>query len=383
MKSIDSDRPLKILRVAQVQRNRIGGMSRTLFLTGDALEALGHSVDYWFEEDLKVALPPQLWRFVAPWKLWRRLAAELRRGTCWDIVEFHEPIGAFLTALPIGSTRSVALSYGLEERSHFAFLEYRQRANIPVSFKQRYSPLTVVWQAQRSVRHADHVLCSNSIDVRYLVNDGVDPTRVTRHFSGVESVFLKTDFRPAESRSRILFVGTWIDRKGIREIVPAVSALLREDSKLTFTAAGTGIPEGQVLEGFDPILRHRIRVISKIEGSDTLIRLYGEHAVLVLASYFEGHPLVLVEAAAQGLPAVGTDIGGISDFITHGQDGLIIPVAAPLELEAALRRMLKNPELRNRFGTALRIKALGFTWEASARNIEAAFRTTLRQTHRR
>ena len=45
--------------------------------------------------------------------------------------------------------------------------------------------------------------------------------------------------------------------------------------------------------------------------------------------------------------------------------------------------MLKNPELRNRFGTALRLKARGFTWEASARNIEAAFRTTLRQNHRR
>ena len=72
MSQTGEPKPMRIRRVAQVERNRTGGMSRTMFLTGDELERLGHSVDYWFLEDLPVAVPPQLWRFATPWKLRRK-----------------------------------------------------------------------------------------------------------------------------------------------------------------------------------------------------------------------------------------------------------------------------------------------------------------------
>lgn len=374
---------MKILRVAQVARNRTGGMSRTLFLTGDELERRGHSVDYWFEEDLQVTLPPQLWRFATPWKIRRRLEAERRAGREWDIVEIHEPLGVCLTPFRSGRPRLVALSFGLEERSRLASLDYRRRVGIPVSLKDRYSPLTVVWQAMWTTRHVDHVLCSNPTDIAHLVTRGVDARRLTRHFSGVERAFLETEPPPHSQRRGLLFVGTWIDRKGIRELVPAVTELLRRHPDLTFTAAGTVLPDATVLGAFDPGVRDRVRVVRRLEGTEALIRLYGSHSILVLPSYFEGHPLVLVEAAAQGMAVVGTDVGGIGDFLVDGEDGRVVPVADAVRLAQALETLVTNPDLRARFGAALRRKAAGFTWAAAARNIEGAYRKALEMPRNR
>jgi glycosyltransferase involved in cell wall biosynthesis len=382
MSQTGEPKPMRILRVAQVERNRTGGMSRTMFLTGDELERLGHSVDYWFLEDLPVAVPPQLWRFATPWKLRRKLAAERHAGREWDIVEVHEPLGALLTVFRTGRSRLVALSYGLEERSRLASLDYRTRAGIPISLKERYSPLTVVWQSMWTTHHVDHVLCSNPTDIAHLVSKGLDPLRLTRHFSGVERAFLEAQPPPCDQRRGILFVGNWIQRKGIRELVPAVTELLRRHPDLTFTAAGTILPDEVVLGAFDPSVRGRIRVVRRLEGTKALIELYGSHAVLVLPSYFEGHPLVLVEAAAQGLPVVGTQIGGIGDFLTDGEDGFLVPVADPVRLGKALGTLVEQPELRARFGVALRRKAAAFTWEAAARNIEGAYRKALAMPRR-
>ncbi len=372
-----SDRPLRILRIAQVVRNRSGGMSRTMFLTGDELERRGHTVDYWFEEDIPMALPPQLWRFVAPWQVRRQLLRERRAGREWDVIEVHEPLGTLLVSRRRIRSRIVVLSFGLEERSRLASLDYRQRKGIPISLKDRYSPLTVVWQAQWATRHADHVLCSNPADRGHLVAAGVDPRRVTRHFSGVEREFLEAEPSPASGRSGILFLGTWMDRKGVRDLAPAVSEVLRRHPDWTFTAAGGLKTAPRVLEDFDPSLHPRIRVLPEVRGTEALIRLYASHAVFALPSYFEGHPLVLVEAAAQGLAVVGTAIGGIGDFLSDGEDGLVVPVSAPVRLAAALDRLVSDADLRARFGGALRRKAAGFTWEAAARNIETAYRTAL------
>ena len=374
---LPADRPLRILRIAQVLRNRSGGMSRTMFLTGDELERRGHTVDYWFEENLPMRLPPQLWRFVAPWQVRRQLLRCRREGREWDVVEVHEPLGSLLVVGRRLRSRIVVLSFGLEERSRLASLDYRRRKGIPVSIKDRYSPLTVVWQAQLATRRADHVLCSNPTDRDHLVAAGVDPRRVTRHFSGVEREFLQAEPPSTSERSGILFLGTWMDRKGVRDLAPAVSEILRRHPDWTFTAAGCLKTAPRVLEDFEPSLHPRIRVIPEVRGTEALIRLYASHAVFALPSYFEGHPLVLVEAASQGMAVVGTAIGGIGDFLSDGEDGLVVPVSDPVRLGEALGRLVSDADLRSRLGAALRRKAAGYTWEAAARNIETAYRTAV------
>ncbi len=74
--------------------------------------------------------------------------------------------------------------------------------------------------------------------------------------------------------------------------------------------------------------------------------------VVVLASRHEGLGLVLLEAAQFGVPAVATRVGGISDVVTDGETGLLVPAGDAVALADALRRMLTDLSLRERLGRA-------------------------------
>ena len=64
--------------------------------------------------------------------------------------------------------------------------------------------------------------------------------------------------------------------------------------------------------------------------------------VYCLASSFEGLPLSLLEAMLVGLPAVGTEINGTRDVITHEENGLLVPSDNPEELAKALLRIIND-----------------------------------------
>jgi glycosyltransferase involved in cell wall biosynthesis len=71
-------------------------------------------------------------------------------------------------------------------------------------------------------------------------------------------------------------------------------------------------------------------------------------SLLVLPSQAEGFGLVLIEAMAAGVPVVATNVPGIRDVVRHEQTGLLVPVASPTELAAAIKRLLDDHELRQR-----------------------------------
>ncbi len=372
---------MRILRIADIPNNRTGGMSRTMHCTGDVLTAAGHQVHYLFGEDFDVAGPVQLRRFTVPLKIPALIRDHAQRGRRYDVVEIHEPLAApysWQRRRNHGLPPLVVFSYGLEERSHPALLNYRRLKGLPVSLKNRYSPLTVVWQAKYAVRHADHVICSNSEDVRHLQAAGVGSERLTQHHSGVEPEFLAAGNAEANPhRAGILFLGSWLPRKGILDLIPAVSAVMRDHPALRFTAAGCGVAAAQVWSNFPVALHPRIQVVPSITDNRRLIELYRTHAILALPSYFEGQPLVMIEAAALGLAIVTTAICGMVDFVTDAENGLTVPVGDVASLTDRLNRLAADPDLAQRLGAAGRRKAAQFTWASAARKILGAYERAL------
>ena len=72
--------------------------------------------------------------------------------------------------------------------------------------------------------------------------------------------------------------------------------------------------------------------------------------LLVLPSYTEGLPLVILEAMAAGLPVVATPVGGIPEVVIHQETGFLVPVENVQALGDAILRLLQNPLLRNEMG---------------------------------
>ncbi|HEY7106786.1 MAG TPA: glycosyltransferase, partial [Acidimicrobiia bacterium] len=98
----------------------------------------------------------------------------------------------------------------------------------------------------------------------------------------------------------------------------------------------------------------RVVLLGQREDVD---ELYAAMDVFALASYREGFPRSAMEAAAMGLPIVATDIRGCRQVVDDGENGLLVPARDAGALHSALRRLVEDPGLRRRFGTAGRHRA--------------------------
>ena len=137
---------------------------------------------------------------------------------------------------------------------------------------------------------------------------------------------------PAEP-PHVLFAGRLSPEKGVEELA----------------AAADGLPI--VVTGDGP-LRHVLPQTLGFVPRDELHRLYEEAAVLACPSRREGFGVVCAEGMARGRPAVASAVGGLLDLVRDGETGLLVPPRDPAALRAALERLLADPELRHRLGTA-------------------------------
>jgi glycosyltransferase involved in cell wall biosynthesis len=96
--------------------------------------------------------------------------------------------------------------------------------------------------------------------------------------------------------------------------------------------------------------------------------------VVVHASNREPFGIVVVEAMAMGQSVIAGSAGGPSQIITDGRDGLLVDYEDVPGLEAAVRRLLRDPQLRSELGSAARDRAQDFSSERYAEGVLEALR---------
>jgi glycosyltransferase involved in cell wall biosynthesis len=89
-----------------------------------------------------------------------------------------------------------------------------------------------------------------------------------------------------------------------------------------------------------------------------LENVYGAVDIVALSSRNEGTPVALIEAMAAGRAVVATEVGGVPDLITHGENGLLVPPGDPRALADALIELSNQPTKRQQFGTAGRERVM-------------------------
>lgn len=100
--------------------------------------------------------------------------------------------------------------------------------------------------------------------------------------------------------------------------------------------------------------------------------LLAASSVLVLPSYSESHPLVILEAMAAGVPVIATNVGGIPEIISHEKNGLLIPLDDPNSLAREIARLLEDAEFRGQLiQNAKRTVREKFSLDKMARTIES------------
>jgi len=93
----------------------------------------------------------------------------------------------------------------------------------------------------------------------------------------------------------------------------------------------------------------------------------------------DGLPNVIVEASSQALVCISTDISGIPELLTDGENGLVVPPENPQALAVALEEVIRDPALRQRLGQAAERKVRGhFDHQTSIHQLSGLFETEWR-----
>jgi phosphatidylinositol alpha-1,6-mannosyltransferase len=182
----------------------------------------------------------------------------------------------------------------------------------------------------------------------------------------------------SSGRIRALTVSRIDPRKGLRALPAAVAALVREGVDLSLDLIGPTI--GLIGDDEREAIRReaaalgvgdRVNLIGPVP-LDRLMAKYRDYDIFILPTQpGEGIPRVLLEAMANGLPIVTTDVSGITSLITHERNGLLIPDASAGSVVAAVRRLASDGALRRRLIQGGYATARAHTLERQAAEIMA------------
>jgi glycosyltransferase involved in cell wall biosynthesis len=154
----------------------------------------------------------------------------------------------------------------------------------------------------------------------------------------------------------VLSLGVMERAKGVFDILTAAKSLTREvEFHLQLVGAER---EPNVLNNIrEQIAAHSLAEVVQVKpavSNAEKIELFRNASILLLPSYFENMPLVLVEAAAAGLAIVTTPVGAVPEFLQHGVSAFFVEPGHPEQIAQALLRLLRHPEERRRLGLAAR-----------------------------
>jgi len=109
--------------------------------------------------------------------------------------------------------------------------------------------------------------------------------------------------------------------------------------------------------------------------SDEVMALYSSARMVVLSSFTEGVPVVLIEAMATGCPVVATSVGGVGELVQDGVTGRLVAPGDPEALADAIEWVLDNPaEAQVMAQRARRLVEREFCQETSAERLAELFR---------
>jgi glycosyltransferase involved in cell wall biosynthesis len=156
-----------------------------------------------------------------------------------------------------------------------------------------------------------------------------------------QSFFAQADALQPAATSRLVCVGRLCEQKGQLLLIAAAAQLARAGIPFELLLAGDGEMRAEIEAAIAAnALGDRVRITGWISSAQVKAELLASRA-LVLPSFAEGLPVVLMEAMALGRPVISTYIAGIPELVRDGSEGWLIPAGDVDALAQAMRDCLQ------------------------------------------
>ena len=169
-----------------------------------------------------------------------------------------------------------------------------------------------------------------------------------------------------ERDSSVGYIGRLSEEKGILNFVKAIPAILKEKENLEFLIGGGG-QLGDKIEKYldEENLNNKVKLVGWIPH-DKISDYLNELKLLVLPSYTEGLPNIMLEAMACGTPVLATPVGAIPDVIKEEQTGFIMENNSPECIAKNIIKALDYPKIEEISRNARALVEKEFTYEKAA-----------------
>jgi colanic acid/amylovoran biosynthesis glycosyltransferase len=176
---------------------------------------------------------------------------------------------------------------------------------------------------------------------------------------GLDESYLTRDPLPVPDRRRLVCVGRLSKQKGQLLLLEAAAQLRAAGADFELVLAGDGEMRKEIEAG---VRRHgledRVRITGWLDGNAVQRELESARA-LVLPSFAEGLPVVIMEAFALGRPVVSTYVAGIPELVQENESGWLVPPGSAESLAGAMDRVLRvHPDELTRMGREGRKRVL-------------------------
>jgi glycosyltransferase involved in cell wall biosynthesis len=212
----------------------------------------------------------------------------------------------------------------------------------------------------------------------------VDPERVKIIPNGIPDPFQETDVTArANERQTVLFLSTLMADKGVLDLLRSLPRVAETIGSIRTVFAGEWYSDVDRREAEQLVAQLRIDLQPEFIGPVDPVRKYQllhSSAMLVFPTFypFEGHPYVILEAMAAGLPIISTRWACIPEMVEDGVNGFLIKPGDVATLADKICILLRDSVLREKMGRASRERFLKeFTFERFAQRMNSVFADAL------
>jgi glycosyltransferase involved in cell wall biosynthesis len=358
-----------IIHVAEVEVSEASGMGRTAWHWKNELEKRGYDFEHIGPAQVGIQSHRALFPYLA-YQAYKRIG---RRAALFLV---HEPTsGAFLKR----DIPTVVFSHGIERRWWQLVLQGKDGSTQKIRWRTKLLfPLWRLRQCDLGLQKAAKLLLVNQEDTSFVQNHyHRQATDIHKFRNGVYPSTLNEQIQP-ENQITILFLGSWIERKGIRTLIEAAQILHERGLRVNWLLAGTSVEPESVLNYWPSTIHPWVEIISHFPPASEE-SIFARANIFILPSFFEGQPLALLQAMEAGRCCITTNCCGQRDLIQDRYNGLLHQAGDAQHLATLIEECVNDEALRKTLGRNAKFSVKNRSWETVASEVADCVEETLLQ----